>query len=498
MTPHLRRGASACALIAFAVVACAPANPGASLPGAATSPAITATPPDAAATPVPVRTSFPPGQVFDYVAQSGDTLPAVASHFNTTVEEILQANPDLPEVSTLPVGYVLAVPAYYLPLTGPAFHILPDSEIVNGPTAVSFSTQEEILKRPGFLSGLSDYAFRRERPAWEVIDVVARNYSIHPRLLLTLLEYQTQALSRPFPDSDQTTYPLAVRNTRFRGLYRQLIWAAEQINDGYYGWRAGSLKEYDLADGKTARPDSWLNAGTAGLQMLFATMYGEQEFARASSPDGFFAAYVSLWGDPAQYAIDLLPGSLQQPELALPFLPNRIWDFTGGPHSSWGESLPLGALDFAPPAMEGGCAWSGEWVAAPAAGVITRSEEAIVELDLDGDGDARTGWVIFFFHIAEQDRIPAGTVVAAGDRLGHPSCEGGRSTGTHFHIARRFQGEWLPAAGPLPFILDGWVPENGAEPYLGTMTRGSRSVEACTCTTAGNRIIYTLPGEQEP
>ena len=148
--------------------------------------------------------------------------------------------------------------------------------------------------------------------------------------------------------------------------------------------------------------------------------------------------------------------------------------------------------------MEGGCAWSGEWAAAPAAGVITRSEDAIVELDLDGDGDARTGWVIFFFHMAEQDRIAAGTQVLAGDRLGHPSCEGGRSTGTHFHIARRYQGEWLPAAGPLPFILDGWVPAYGSEPYLGTMTKGSLTVEACTCSTAGNRIIYTLPGKSKP
>jgi LasA protease len=494
MRRHVQLGALVCALVAVCAAGCAPAG----LPSVTSTPIATATTDDEGPTPIPVRTAFPPGQVFEYAAQSGDTLPAIASHFNTTLDEIMQANLNLPQVTTLPVGYLLRVPAYYLPLTGPAFHILPDSEIVNGPTAVDFSTQEEILKRPGFLSGLSDYAFRRERPAWEVIDVVARNYSIHPRLLLTLLEHQTQALTKPFAEGDESTYPLGYENQRYRGLYRQLIWAAEQINDGYYGWRSGTLKEFELADGKTARPDPWLNAGTAGLQQLFAAMYGEQEFTRASGPDGLYATYVSLWGDPQQYAIDLIPGSLQQPELALPFLPNRIWDFSGGPHFSWGTSLPLGALDFAPPAMESGCAWSGEWAAAPAAGVITRSEDAIVELDLDGDGDARTGWVVFFFHIAEQDRIAAGTKVVAGDPLGHPSCEGGRSTGTHFHIARRYQGEWLAAGGPLPFILDGWVPENGSEPYLGKMTKGSLTVEACTCTTASNRIIYTLPGEAAP
>jgi LasA protease len=451
------------------------------------------------ATPLPTRGPFPPGEVLPYIAQSGDTLPAVAAHFNTTLAEILDVNPGLASATTLPAGLPMQVPAYYLPLTTTPFHSLPDSEVVNGPTAVGFDTRAEIQKRAGFLSTVSDYAFRRERPAWEVIDVVARNYSIHPRLLLTLLEHQTQALSQPFPDDADRLYPLGYENPRYRGLYRQLIWAAEQLNDGYYGWRSGSLREFELADGLLARPDSYQNAGSVAVQNLFAAMAGTQAFEAAVGPQGVAATYQSLWGDaPYEVAVDLIPGQLEQPGLALPFLPNRIWDFTGGPHSTWGNSLPLGALDFAPPAMEGGCAWSGEWVAAPAPGVITRSEEAMVELDLDGDGDPRTGWVLFFFHIAEQDRIAVGTAVQTGERLGHPSCEGGQATGTHFHLGRRFNGEWLPAGGPLPFELDGWIAAEGSEPYLGTLTRGSKTVEACTCTTAGNRILYVLPDGATP
>ena len=41
-------------------------------------------------------------------------------------------------------------------------------------------------------------------------------------------------------------------------------------------------------------------------------------------------------------------------------------------------------------------------------GVITRSEEALVVLDLDSDSDDRTGWVLIFFHMATNDRIQAG------------------------------------------------------------------------------------------
>ncbi|MEW6567476.1 MAG: hypothetical protein AB1449_04785 [Chloroflexota bacterium] len=467
--------------------------------GELTSPEAPTPSPTPMTTPLPTRSPFPPGTEIQYAAQNGDILPAIAAHFNTTVDVILATNPDLPSgVTTMPPGYVLTVPAYYVPLTGPVFHILPDSEVVNGPTAVDFDIQDAVNSRPGFLSGLTDYGFGRTRQGWQVVQVIARNYSIHPRLLLTLLEYQTEALTKPFPDDEETTYPLDYRSWRYRGLYRQLLWAAEQLSDGYYGWRMGTLREFELADGLIVRPDPWLNAGTVALQYLFAQMYGKEEFERAVGPEGFYRTYLRLWGEPTLYALDLIPPNLQQPELVLPFLPNRIWDFTAGPHYSWGTALPLGALDFAPPSVEQGCVESFEWVAAPAAGVVARSGEASLVLDLDGDGDERTGWVLFFFHLASFDLTPAGTVVQVGDRLGHPSCEGGQATGTHVHIARRFNGEWIPAAGPIPFVLDGWVAAYGQEPYQGTLTKGSRVVPACTCSSAQNRILYQPPSLPTP
>jgi hypothetical protein len=144
--------------------------------------------------------------------------------------------------------------------------------------------------------------------------------------------------------------------------------------------------------------------------------------------------------------------------------------------------------------MQGGCVWSSEWVTAPADGLIVRSEEAIVELDLDQDGDARTGWVIFFYHVATEGRVSEGVQVEVGDLIAHPSCEGGRATGTHVHMARKFNGEWIEADGPIPFDLGGWTAREGDEPYLGTLERGSNVVEACTCSTSENRIIYELPG----
>jgi LasA protease len=447
-------------------------------------------------TPLPTRTAFPPGELVDYSARTGDTLPALAAHFNTTVTEILAANEMIPaDITTLPAGLPMKVPIYHMPLTGSPFQIVPDSEVVNSPAAVEFQIEQELENAPGYLKEVSDYGYFRQREAWNVIDVISRNYSVHPRLLVTLLEYQTRALTEEEPAPLTLIYPLGYENPRYQGLYRQLMWAVELINDGYYGWREGRLDTIQLADGRLVRPDPWQNAGTVGMHNLFAAMYGQEEFDTAVGPDGFHATYYELWGDPFERAIDFIPGNLVQPEIALPFEPDVLWDYTGGPHSSWGLALPWGALDFAPPAVEGGCADSNEWVTAPAAGVITRSELAMVVLDLDGDGDQRTGWVLFFFHIAERNRIMEGTLVEQGDYIGHPSCEGGRSTGTHVHIARLYNGEWIPAAGVLPFTLDGWVAGYGDSPYEGTLAKVSRIIQADTETTAANRIFYTLPGQ---
>ena len=81
-------------------------------------------------------------------------------------------------------------------------------------------------------------------------------------------------------------------------------------------------------------------------------------------------------------------------------------------------------------------------------------------------------------HNETRDRVQLGTLLRAGEPVGHPSCEGGQSSGTHVHIARRFNGEWISADGTLPFNLDGWISAGTGEEYVGTLTRGNVIVEA--------------------
>jgi LasA protease len=167
-----------------------------------------------------------------------------------------------------------------------------------------------------------------------------------------------------------------------------------------------------------------------------------------------------------------------QPKLELPFLPGRVWGFTGGPHSAWGPDGALAAIDFAPPSSESGCVQSPEWVTAMAPGVIVRSVNGLVIEDLDGDGVEQTGWNIMYLHIETRDRVSVGTRVETNDKIGHPSCEGGKSSGTHTHVVRKYNGEWILAGGPMPFNLSGYIAHNGDAPYKGTLTLGTKTITA--------------------
>lgn len=437
------------------------------------------------------RPRYAPGELVDYTAQTGDTLPGLAVRFNTSVNEILEANPFIPrDATTMPPGMPMKIPIYYLPLWGSPYQIIPDSLFVNGPAQVDFDTAAFVNARPGWLKNYHGYVSKANRSGGEIVELVAHNYSISPRLLLALLEYQSKALSEPFLEESITDYPLGARGWNRKGLFLQLAWAANLLNDGYYRFRGNRLREIELQGGRLERVDPWQNAASISLHQYFNALLEGEAYTRAISPEGLAATYRELFGDPWT-AAPHIEGSLTQPEFLLPFEPGDVWALTGGPHAGWGNGEPLAALDFAPPSKTSGCVPSDRWATAVADGVVVRSEEGQVMLDLDGDGDERTGWNVFYLHVGSDGRVPLGASLKRGDRIGHPSCEGGSATGTHIHLARKYNGEWMPAegwGGVLAFNLEGWTAHNGSQIYLGTLNRHAQVVTACTCSNAASWI----------
>ncbi len=385
----------------------------------------------------------------------------------------------------MPPGMPMKIPIYYLPFWGTTFQIMPDSQFVNGPAVNGFDTAAFVASHPGWLKDYRAYAGEANHSGAEIVDMVATNYSVSPRVLLAILEYLTGALSQPVPPIG--SYPLGEVDYTHVGLYMQLIWAADVLNNGYYGWRTGSLTEIEHPDGDVERPDPWQTAASVAFQYFFSLHDSLGDYTRAIGPTGLAQTYTALFGDP--WAVDQpqIPVSLKQPELTFPFAVGETWAFTGGPHTGWGSLLPWAALDFAPPDVKG-CSSTDLPARAIANGVVVRSETGVVMLDLDGDSNERTGWDILYLHIAATGRDPVGQVLNVGDPIGYPSCEGGTATGTHVHIARKYNGEWIPIDSAISFDLDGWIAHIGSAPYQGTLTRGNREITACDCSDAASQV----------
>ncbi len=447
-------------------------------------------------TPLPItqRPVYAPGELVPYTAQSGDTLPNLAFRFNTTISEILEANEVIPDdATTLPPGLPMEIPIYYKALWGSQLQILPNCAFINGPAQIGFDTEVFVNSQPGWLKDFRQVAGVEYRTGVEIVDYLAARFSISPRLLLAILEYQLGALSNPeMPSGVKTGYPLGYRAAGYTGLYLQLVWAANRLNQGYYGWLEGKLGPLEFTDRTIEHPDPWQNGGTVALSYYFSKLQSKGIYYHTLGPEGFIKTYRGLFGDPWNCEVHI-PGSLRQPTMSLPFSSGRTWAYTGGPHTGWGQGDPWAAIDFAPPSVSGGCEITSEWAVAVAPGIISRSEPGLVELDLDGDGDSRTGWVMLYLHLGKQDRISLGRQVETGAYLGHPSCEGGESTGSHIHIARKYNGEWIPASGVIPFNLGGWIAGAGSYEYQGTLSRFGEVVTASAMSEDKSLIHAPTP-----
>jgi murein DD-endopeptidase MepM/ murein hydrolase activator NlpD len=469
---------------------------GAAPPAAAASQAPVLTPADTVSSPPPAAsptfpalptaeppTQAPPGSgpYVIYYARPGDTLLAVAGRFAQPPERISADGP-LPSGGYLPPGLALTLP-YTLGEATRADLLLPDEALVNGPPSAGFDAAAFAVEAGGYLGRYAEELDGRVLHGGKVIERVAAEFSVSPRLLLALLEYRSGWVYGQPASRDDVDYPLGFRAGGSKGLYKELSLAASRLNTGYYGWRGGSLTDLSFFGGQTRRLHPALNPGSVGLMNLFAWFKDPAGWDEALyTPGSFLEVYRRMFGDPWQAALGaapLLPADLLQPEFQLPFNAGERWSLTGGPHPAWNNGTPRAALDFSPVDGRGVCAVSSLWAAAVAPGVVAYADFNRLALDLDGDGREQTGWVLVYLHLASAGLVPAGTTVSAGDPLGHPSCEGGLNpTGKHMHIARKYNGEWLAADGPVPMALDGWLVIAGERNYQGRLVRGEQVVIA--------------------
>lgn len=419
-----------------------------------------------------------------YYTQSGDWLPAVAVRFGVDVNAITSPK-ILPENGLLDPGTLLIIPDTLdrsVSFTS-ALPLLPDNEFIFSATALDFDVPTYVREAGGYLSTYREYL---GTTAWtsgaKEIERLAYENSVNPRLLLAILDYESRWVRGKPENEFRIDFPLGYENFRNKGMFMQLVWAINQLSTGYYDWRAGRITELTFRDGNKVRIDPGLNAGTVALMYYFSRLHSYNEWLRSmDQTSGFVSYYQNMFGDPwsrAETIGPIFPPGLSQPEMSLPFERQSAWAFTSGPHGAWEHDGPMAAVDFAPGSAKSGCTDSLKWILSAAPGLVVRSGNGVVVVDMDGDGSEQTGWTILYLHVANLHRIPKGQWVEQDDHIGHPSCEGGVSTGTHLHFARKYNGEWVIADGPLPMTLSGWRVFAGDSPYKGKLVKGDRVITA--------------------
>ena len=427
---------------------------------------------------------------YQYYAQSGDTLNSVAKHFGVEPNQISYDTPLDPNKMITP-GQLLQIPDA-LGVTYSSEKLLPDSEVIFSPSAYDFDIQGFIMASGGYLSSFEQRVGEEILTGAEIVQRVAENTSVNPRLLLAVIEYRSHWVTGT-PTTLDLTYPLGFHFSEYAGFYLECSLAAKLLNKGYYGWREGQFTSLTFFNGSVIRIPPQTNAGSAALQYFFAQIYPLSAWeSNLYGPDNFLMLHQRLFGDywhRAESVEPLFAGNLEPPVFELPFAPGEEWALTGGLHVDWNSGTPSGALDFAPLTGEPRCSTSRAWVLAAASGVVTRSSNSIVVIALEDDQMMKTGWELFYMHIAKQDSIAEGTRVNLDEPIGHPSCEGGLATGTHVHITRKYKGEWIGAGDPLPLMLSGWTALPGEQQFKSSLVKGAQIVTANVDGGINSRIF---------
>jgi len=444
--------------------------------------------PTVAAMPIPVPKSGP----FSYhTVTEGQTLGYIALLYQTDIEDLVKMNNLDGPSALIQIGQVLRVPLK-TDVVAPSEILLPDSEVVYSPAYVDFDVAEFVNSQGGYLATYHEVVEGEQLSGAEIVVQIAEQFSVGPRLLLALLEHYGGWVTNPTPTEEQLSMPLGPQNPRRDSLNLALGFTANRINAGYYGYKRDGFWVFQLPDRSQVISAQGINAGTVGVQNILAIHSDFETWQQELSADGLMADYRALFGDPFAYEVGpIVPINLTQPELSLPWAEGQGFYFTSGPHGGYVDGSGWAAVDFGPPDVLGNCFYSSEPSTAAAPGVVVVAREGEVQLDLDGDGNIQTGWVLLYLHMTLDSEHPlqVGQQVTQGDIIGYASCEGGLANSSHLHFARRYNGEWIEAGGPVPLNLSGWVVQPNLTPYEGTIIKAGEVRSSCECWDAQKNLI---------
>ena len=200
-------------------------------------------------------------------------MNAISLAFGVDVNALIAVNEPI-DPNLLEVGKVLEVPPPVPVGDAPEFKIIPDSELVFSPSSLGFKVGEFIAEKGGYLSSYTEAVDAEVITGAQIVERVAMENSVNPRILLALLDYQSGWVTSRSPAAETLDFPMRYFHPAYKGLYQQLSLAANELNRGFYLWLINGVSHYVLADGSVIRAVPRINAATAGVQQVMSRVAG--------------------------------------------------------------------------------------------------------------------------------------------------------------------------------------------------------------------------------
>ncbi len=328
---------------------------------------------------------------------------------------------------------------------------------------------QELLARWG--SSLQDVRFLvgdRSHSFAELLIGQTTLYSLNPKIILALLEQQSNLLSTPHPSEEQML--LAAGFAERPGLRSQVHWATITLRHALRDYAVASssgaaLPSLVFADGsqQAVAPDSTLSRYVLS-RVLAPTTTPEQLDAALSQ---FVRVYTRLFDDPREPLANLPP--LAHPFLRMPMeTPTRITSFfdhdtpmlheNGEVHSYWGWSDALLSYD-------GHTGW--DYALRPPDVVLAAATGRVMFVGNSDDGchtpsrsvilDHGNGYRTLYWHLHTIDEgVVLGEQVAQGAPLGIAG-ESGCAFGPHLHFQVQYLGRDVDPYGWCSDSPDPWA-----------------------------------------
>jgi LasA protease len=281
-------------------------------------------------------------------------------------------------------------------------------------------------------------------------------YSISPKVLLTVMEMRSSAVSNP-----------AGLANPFAGLAgdgdfdAQLRYTLASLFEDYYAYRRAVPQRV---------PGDGMNAATYALLTFFRGAATVPAFAAPAidAPATFATTFGRLFpstllragADAPDTSIAAIPPSTL---LQLPWKNGVSWYF-GGVHTTTGnnDGSPMSSLDHSKGGQGWGADTSTDYVVAAHPGTVTVYSSCNVTVT------SPSGWSTNYYHLSTL-QVSSGQQVSANQTIGvyannqaQALCDGGSSTGPHVHFSLLNNGEYSPLDG---VSISGYVVHSGRFSY---------------------------------